>query len=195
MTVPALHSDFDPQQCCLLICDIQERFRTLLPQFDQISLTAKCLLETAQVLHLPIVATEQSPSKLGHTVEELSPLMKDAFIAEKTCFSMLCDDVIQHLHSKNPSYFIITGQETHVCVLQTVYHLRLLFPSATVFVVSDGVDSQRNIDREVALTEFGTLSNVCVCSAQSLLFRLIGDAKHPSFRQISAIAKNLATLK
>ncbi len=55
----------------LLVCDIQERFRDVVCDFNSIIATAKHLLSVGKVLKVPSLVTEQYPAALGHTVKEL----------------------------------------------------------------------------------------------------------------------------
>ncbi|KAL0208231.1 hypothetical protein P9112_010818 [Eukaryota sp. TZLM1-RC] len=190
----SLSPNYSPSQVCLLVCDIQERFRELLPNFETLLKCSRILIDVCKVLGINIVTTEQYPKALGHTVSELAPLIQEHPIFEKTCFSMITKDAESHLKSQNCGNFIIVGQETHVCVLQTVYDIIRIDPEAKVFIVAEAVDSQRKFDRDIALAELGKLDNVFIVSAQSLVFRLLGDAKHPQFKEVSKLAKELMDL-
>ncbi len=55
----------------LLVCDIQERFRDLVCDFNSIVVSARHLLAVSKVLKVPSLVTEQYPKAFGHTVKEL----------------------------------------------------------------------------------------------------------------------------
>jgi nicotinamidase-related amidase len=115
-----------------LLCDIQERFRPLIHRFPTVIQTAKTLTQVARILDIPVVATEQYPKALKHTVEELQPFLasegnKAGFVTTfpKMKFSMLEQPVMYHIESLRPNFSsaVLYGIETHVCVQQTAMEL------------------------------------------------------------------------
>ncbi|KAG0724820.1 Isochorismatase domain-containing protein 2 [Chionoecetes opilio] len=50
-----------PQNTCLFLCDMQEKFRNNIQYFPQIVQVSARLLEAFKLLDLPVVATEQYP--------------------------------------------------------------------------------------------------------------------------------------
>lgn len=50
-----------PQNTALFICDIQERFATAIHSWDHVVKTSQKVLKAAQILQLPVYATEQAP--------------------------------------------------------------------------------------------------------------------------------------
>jgi hypothetical protein len=81
---------------------------------------------------------------------------------------------------------MLVGIEAHVCVLQTT--LDLLERGLEVHLVVDGLSSQRLADRAVGLQR-AAQSGAFLTSQEMVMFQLAGDAKHPSFKLISALAK------
>ncbi len=57
-----------------------------------------------------------------------------------------------------------------------------------VHVLVDGVSSQRPADRAVALQRMAQ-TGAFLTTSESALFMMMADAKHPSFKEISALAK------
>lgn len=107
----------------VLVCDMQERFRPLLYKSDTIVNTCRYLTSVAQVLAIPMVATQQYTKVFGPTIQECLPLVPSPSpsssspvdddkqqgtiptipttmkIFEKKQFSMLTDEVQSHLHA------------------------------------------------------------------------------------------------
>ncbi|CAF4804002.1 unnamed protein product [Rotaria sp. Silwood1] len=83
------------QTSILLICDIQEKFRSVIKYFPQIIETSNKLLQACKILDIPYVITEQYPKGLGRTVSELD--IGDIKPFEKTLFSMCTSDVLSHI--------------------------------------------------------------------------------------------------
>ena len=81
------------------------------------------LARAAQLLQIPVVATEQYPKGLGPTVPGLTPLLGHAPIA-KLAFSCLgCDPFKELLATMGRRQVVVAGIEAHVCVLQTTLDL------------------------------------------------------------------------
>ncbi|RYC56781.1 hypothetical protein CHU98_g9428, partial [Xylaria longipes] len=128
------------QNPVIFVCDLQDKFRNAIWQFDKILLTSQKLLRAAQILDIPIVVTTQNAAKLGPTVPELQPLIKDAAVhADKTLFSMAVPEVSSHalFASATKREVVIVGIESHICVTQTA--LDMLARGHRVYVLADGV--------------------------------------------------------
>lgn len=80
---------------------------------------------------------------------------------------------------------ILVGIEAHVCVQQTT--LDLLDRGIDVWLLSDAVSSQRANDRAAALELLRSLG-ARISTTESAAFELLGDATHPNFKAISALA-------
>lgn len=111
------------------------------------------MLRAAQILQIPVVVTTQNAAKLGPTVPELLPLIKDAAVhADKTLFSMFVPEVSSHAlfsSATTKREVILVGIETHICVTQTA--LDLLARGHKVYVLADGVSSCNEQEVPVAL--------------------------------------------
>lgn len=173
-----------PAESILLVCDIQERFRTVAHKFDSVARTSKLLVEGCKALDVPILATEQYPKALGRTIPELEG---DFPRLEKMEFSMMCKEVRESLDRLGADRnYLICGLEAHVCVLQTV--LDLLAAGNNVHVIVDAVSSSRPLDRAVALTRMAE-AGAFLTTAESALFMLMGSANHSNFKTVSGLVK------
>ena len=185
------------ENTALFLCDLQEKFRPVIHEMGVAISTSKLMLEASIELGLPVAVTEQYPRGLGHTVSELSDLFKpEHTVVEKVTFSMLCGGEneepassakMQDFIIKNDvRKVLLCGVETHVCVLQTT--LDLLAMDIDVTIIVDGVSSQRPTDRSVALDRLAKAGAV-LSTAESTLFQLLGDAKHPDFKAVSKLVQ------
>lgn len=78
-----------PDTACLFVCDIQERFRSVIKGMPAVIDTSRRLVQACQALEIPVFVSEQYPKALGPTVEELKSVLPDtSSIFEKTKFSM-----------------------------------------------------------------------------------------------------------
>jgi nicotinamidase-related amidase len=82
--------------------------------------------------------------------------------------------------------FILTGMETHVCVLQTAFELQQR--GFQPFVVADAVCSRSGRNRRIALQRMRE-AGITVTSTESVLFEWLRDATHPQFRTISKMLR------
>ncbi|PHJ15040.1 isochorismatase domain-containing protein mitochondrial, partial [Cystoisospora suis] len=51
----------------LFVCDLQERFRSLILRFPAVVRTAKLMMSAAPILGIPVMVTEQYKKALGPT--------------------------------------------------------------------------------------------------------------------------------
>lgn len=152
-----------PNNTALFCCDLQERFAAAIYGWDAVIKTAHKMLKAAQILGLPVYATEQAPKALGKTVEPLQsviaslPAPTTTNTIAKTRFSMVLPDqspsTEEWLRDSKTKSVVIFGIESHVCVLQTT--LDLLEKGFDVHVLADGVSSCNDGERGFALEVSG----------------------------------------
>ncbi|KAA1137804.1 hypothetical protein PGTUg99_020888 [Puccinia graminis f. sp. tritici] len=105
----------------ILLCDMQERFRTKIFHFEHVEKMAEKMLKASNKLGLPILSTEQNPKALGGTVQGLTELLPpERKPLPKSQFSMLVPEIRTDIASLEPrKHVAILGIEAHICVLQT----------------------------------------------------------------------------
>ena len=145
----------NPKTTCLLICDVQERFRDLIFNFSSVASAAGFLVGASRVLGMRALATEQYPERLGATVAEVGLVSEGAAAIPalpKKKFSMFTPEVEAKLAEMQAEdgqeqfdSFVIVGLETHVCVQQTCFDL--LAKGYNVHLAVDGISSMRAFDR------------------------------------------------
>ncbi|KAI8626878.1 Isochorismatase hydrolase [Xylariaceae sp. FL1651] len=177
------------QNPAIFVCDMQDKFRSAIWQFDKILLTSQKVLRAAQILKIPIFVTTQNGQKLGGIVPELQPLIQDAVVhADKTLFSMVVPAVSEHFQGgeERKREAVIVGIESHICVTQTA--LDLLARGHKVYVLADGVSSCNEQEVPVALARLRA-EGVVVTSSESWLYECMGDAGIAEFRDIARLVK------
>ncbi|CZR61585.1 related to isochorismatase family hydrolase [Phialocephala subalpina] len=171
----------------LFICDIQEKFRTAIWNYDKVILTTQKMLKAASVLNIPIYATTQNRPRLGETCSELLPLLSTAIEhVDKTRFSMWIPPISKHFSSSLPSEIVIVGIESHICVTQTA--IDLLREGHKVYVLADGVSSCNREEVPVALERLRR-EGVVVTTSESWIYECMGDAGIEEFRGIAKVVK------
>ncbi|KAL8371520.1 hypothetical protein RB595_001353 [Gaeumannomyces hyphopodioides] len=193
----------------VFVCDIQEKFRNAIWEFDKVVLTAQKVLKAAQVLSIPVYATTQNRARLGPTVPELDRLLASAGPltrehSDKTRFSMWTPSVERALtrdllllpggggaSSPAPTASVaIVGIESHICVTQTA--LDLLRAGHRVHVLADGVSSCNREEVPLALARLRAEGAV-VTSSEAWLYEVVADAAAPEFRAIVGLVKESST--
>jgi nicotinamidase-related amidase len=171
----------------LVVVDIQER---LLPSiFEQEKLIQTCLrlLKGAEILGIPIFATEQYRKGLGATSPEIAGAIKGFAPLEKVTFSACgAEGFLDNLKAKSIKNVILCGMESHICVLQTC--LDLLEHNLGVFVVADAISARNAENSRLALQRMHDAGAV-IASTEMVLFELLGRARTEEFKQVQALVK------
>lgn len=171
------------------VCDIQQRFRNIIYCMESVIHVGKMLTQAAQIFQIPLIITEQNSKAFGTTTEEISAVFPNTNFTklEKTKFSMLTLEAKAFLN-RYPlrRKVVLCGIEAHVCVLQTV--IELLDLGYEVFLVMDGISSQRPIDRSTAIRRMEKLG-VNLTTIESAIFELMQDQQAPEFKFVLPILK------
>lgn len=177
------------RRATLVVIDMQEAFRQIIPDFDQITERISLLVQSARLLNLPVIVTEQYPKGLGRTVQEIAehlpegstPIEKLSFSA---CGVWTFDLQLRELHAEQ---VILCGIEAHICVSQTAHDL--LHQGYQVHLLSDAVSTRLPRNREVAVNKMAKAGAV-ISSVEMALFELC-PAGTPEFKQMQALVKQL----
>ena len=178
----------DRSQAVLVVIDVQEKLCRAMDEkiLERLTGNTVILQEAARELGLPMVATEQYVKGLGETLPVLKERLTDQAL-EKMTFSCCGDDAfVDRLKSLGRRQVIITGMETHVCVLQTV--LQLLDAGFTVHVVRDAVMSRRKDNWFVGLEAMRDAGAV-ITSTEAALFQLLRVAGTDEFKKLSKLVR------
>ncbi len=170
-----------------LLIDVQDKLTPLIADHETVTNNIVKLIKGLKLLDVPLIANEQYPKGLGHTIAPIKEVLGDTSIFEKVTFSS-CDDepTLNALRAKDRPQVLIFGIETHVCVLQTA--MDLLDQGFGVFVVADAVGSRDKANKCYALSRM-TQAGAVMVSTEMILFELCRSAKNPVFKEISALVK------
>lgn len=168
----------------LIVIDMQEKLAPHIEGIDQILKSTRKLVKAMKIFGVPVIATEQI--KLGRTVDEIGELL-DGKVVEKTTFSCFRNDEFRRrLEELSPDRVMLTGIETHICVLQTALDLKNA--GYDVYVVADCTGSRRGYDRDVALMRMRD-EGVKLTTSESLIYEIMESAEHPAFKDVLKIVK------
>jgi len=171
----------------LLLVDVQEKLLPAIPRAEQLVASCKRMIDGANLVGVPVFATEQYPKGLGPTAKPLAELIP--LRPEKLRFS--CAEVLDWgpaaEQTDSRHQVVVIGMETHVCVLQT--SLDLVALGYQVFVPADAVASRSEFDWKFALDRL-TNSGVIICTSESVLFEWCEVSGTPEFKQLSQWIKS-----
>ncbi|CCW66653.1 unnamed protein product [Phytomonas sp. Hart1] len=183
-----LASHYTKSKTAFLTIDLQTAFSERISNFANCVFVSNRMAHFHQSLpqHTTFIATEQYPKGLGHSVKELI-IPQDGHLVEKSSFSCIVPDVKKHL--TDVDNVTVVGIEGHVCVLQTISDL--LEMQKRVFVLVDGVGSQKATDLKVALDLMRTWGPNCILTtSESFLLQMIKDASDPEFKKVSKLLRD-----
>jgi nicotinamidase-related amidase len=175
-------------QSTLFLVDIQEKFRPVVSGMEGVIGKSEILARAALRLGVPVLASEQYPKGLGITVPELRRWLPDNQVYhQKLCFSALGSDPLkQALDKAGRKQVVLTGLETHVCVMQT--GMELLAAGYDLFLVTDAVSSRKGSDREAALQRLQRHGAELV-TTEMVIFEWLRAAGTPEFKELQALVK------
>jgi nicotinamidase-related amidase len=180
-------SKLDPGRTALVVVDVQEAFRDVVPGFDELARASAALVQGAAAVGVPAIVTEQYPKGLGSTVPEVARhLPEDLVPIEKVCFSA-CEADGFDLGGRDQA--LVCGVEAHVCVNQTV--LDLVERGVEAHVVRDAVGSRSEDNREIGLDK-ARRAGAVITSVEMALFELVGRAGTEQFKEVQAVVLEYA---
>jgi len=167
----------------LVVVDIQEKLAVVMDQKDKVTNNCLHIIEAAKLLSIPVIVTEQYPKGLGQTINEIKEVLPDYAPLEKVTFDCCKGEgFLDKIASLRKTHIILTGMETHVCVLQTC--LGLLDKGYFVHLVSDAVSSRKKDDFKTSRKMMRDAGAVITCT-ETVLFQLLEKAGTPEFKVIS----------
>jgi nicotinamidase-related amidase len=198
----------DAEESQLVLVDYQQRLMPAIHEGERVLANAVRLARIAQLLQVPVWATEENPEGLGATVEALQPLVAGRVVA-KMAFdgtSVLLPrlkpapraqggnarSMPKHLQKAAPrpepgrETLVLAGCEAHVCLLQTA--LGLLDEELDVWVVTDACSSRDERSRDAAFDRLAAAGAELV-TTEMVAFEWLRDAGHPRFKEVLSIVK------
>jgi nicotinamidase-related amidase len=199
----------DAEESQLVLVDYQQRLMPSIHEGEAVIANAVRLARIAQLLQVPLWATEENPAGLGGTVEALQQLVagrvlpKIAFDATSVLLPRLkpapkpaqggnARSLPKHLQKAVPApqsgreSIVIAGCESHVCLLQTA--LGLLEEELEVWVVTDACGSRTERNRDAAFDRLAGAGAELV-TTEMVAFEWLRDAEHPLFKDVLALIK------
>jgi nicotinamidase-related amidase len=174
-----------PADTAVLVIDVQEKLIGKIRDHDRLVRNIAFLVDGAELLGLPVQATEQYPKGLGPTIAELARRLPSR--PDKVAFSgCAVASVVETFRRQARPKIVVAGIETHVCVLQTT--LDLLALDFRVYVPVDAVGARYEVDHVVAIRRMEQAGAI-LTTAESCVFEWTGGSDHPKFKAMSALVQ------
>lgn len=184
---------FSIEKSVLVLIDLQEKLFQVMQEKENLLRNIQILVQTCQHLQIPIIYTEQVPTKLGSTVFEIQSFLGSPSPIEKSSFSCFARKTFRNsLKDTHRHQVILAGIETHVCVYQTVSDL--INQKYEVQVVADAVSSRCNQNKNIALDRMKSMGGV-LTSTEMILFEWLKTAEHEKFHEILKLIKCIGNSK
>lgn len=172
---------------CLMVVDIQSRLLPAMHSAAEVVANGRILLRAAELLEVPVLASEQYTKGLGATVPEIAALVPEGATLEKIHFSCAADaGLALRLGETGRRQCVVCGIEAHVCVLQTCVHL--LEQGHQVFVVADATSSRTSRNHQLALDRLRA-TGAEIVSTEMIVFEWLHRADADTFRDLSRLIK------
>ncbi|SRR6056297_3266540 len=171
----------------LIVVDVQGKLARLMHDSEAMIRSQAVLIGACRTLDLPVLWAEQLPEKLGPTVEELREPLAGLTPCTKSSFGCLGDpELRRQLEASGRRQVLLCGIETHVCVWQTA--ASLLEQGYEVHLIADATSSRSAFNRDIAIRRMER-AGVHPSNVEMVLFELMGDAAHSSFREVAKLLK------
>ena len=168
----------------LVVVDVQEKLIPKIPNGARVVENIRFLLEVAELLDVQRIVTEQYPKGLGPTVAPLAEKFPEPR-PEKLGFSCCTiESFVPELFRTQKKRVILTGIESHVCILNTA--LDLLAENFWVYLPVDAVGSRGPIDHEMAVRRLEG-AGVIATTTETIAFEWLGGSSHPKFKDVSSL--------
>jgi len=166
----------------LLIVDVQERLAPHVHEHERVIDNCEWLIGVAELVGVPVFATEHHPQGIGRTVPRLrGRLVADAILSKEhfSCASEpSCNSRIEEAERRQ---IVVAGMEAHVCVMQSAIELQE--SGKSVFLVADAVSS-RAPENAACAVERMRRHGIEVVTREMVLFEWAHRGATEQFRQL-----------
>jgi nicotinamidase-related amidase len=174
----------EPEQCALIVVDIQEKLLPPIFQKEQLVRNAQLLIRLAGILKIPTLLTTQYSKGLGNTVADVAALLPEAQPIEKLAFSCFGSDAFCSSLKRLPgnrNTVVLCGIESHICVAQTA--LAALREGYLVHLASDAVSSRTEWNCKVGLDRMRAAGAV-ISSTEMIIYEALRSSGTSAFKDM-----------
>ncbi|MDP8244225.1 MAG: hydrolase [Candidatus Hinthialibacter antarcticus] len=164
----------------LLVVDYQQRIVDVMKNGPQVTSEIERLVQAMQILSVPVLVTEQYPKGLGPTLDSIAQQVDASQISQKMTFSCCGEEAFwKQLEETKRKQIVVTGIETHVCVMQTV--LDLLANGYQVHLPIGATCSRDDANRDNAIARMRDAGAI-ITNIESVIFELLVEAGTDDFK-------------
>jgi nicotinamidase-related amidase len=173
-----------PEQCALVVIDIQEKLLPPIFQKAQLVRNSQLLIRAAGILKIPALVSTQYAKGLGGTIPEIASLLAGTESVDKTLFSCFGSNDFCALLKRLPGQrntLLLCGMESHICVTQTA--LGALREGYLVHVASDAVSSRTEWNWKIGLDRMRGAGAV-ISSTEMMIYELMRSSSSAAFKEL-----------
>ena len=178
-----------PEQCTLIVIDIQEKLLPPIFQKEQLVRNAQLLIRAAGILKIPAMVSTQYAKGLGQTVPEIASLLAGTEPVDKTLFSCFGSDAFCSSLKRLPGQrttLLLCGMESHICVAQTA--LAALREGYLVHVASDAVSSRTEWNWKIGLERMRSAGAI-ISSTEMMIYEMMRASSSAAFKELLPFLK------
>jgi isochorismate hydrolase len=172
--------------CSLIVIDVQDKLLPAIDSSQALLTNISFLLESAKFVDVPIHVTEQYPQGLGPTAAELKHLLPAALPGKVMFSSCAVAELMAALRSSGRRWAVLTGMESHVCVMQTA--LDLLGHDIKVAIAADAISCRGRLNHDLALQRMDR-AGALITTCEAIGFEWIRSSGHPRFKEFSKLVQ------
>ena len=179
----------DAADSFVTVIDVQPSFLGGIWRKEDVVARTRFLLQCANLLDVPVLATEQYPDRMGGTDREVLDLLAEKpfpKMAFSCCGSL---EYMDKAESLSRSQAVLVGIETHICVTQTAFDL--LEAGYEVFLAIDAVSCRTEEAHKVGVKRLRD-AGAFVCHTESAVYEWMQGADHEKFREVLGFVKAAA---
>jgi nicotinamidase-related amidase len=179
----------DASRSVVLVIDVQPSFLKAIHEAGRVLERSEFLVKVANLLDVPVIATEQYPERMQGTDPSLLSVLPDKPIGKMTFSCVGCAGFDSALAATGRDQAVIVGIETHICVTQTAMHL--LQRGMHVIVCEDAVSARRKEMSEIGFRRLRH-AGADVAHSESVAYEWLVSAEHPRFRDALSVVKEFS---
>ena len=170
----------------LIILDLQERLISRIDNKKLIVWNSEKLIDSAKIMGLEVLSTEQNPMKLGHNIQSIQEKVGTASIPKMEFSCNNNKELNRRLEESEIRNIVLCGVETHICIQQSA--IGFLSSGYNVYIAVDAVGSRRTGDHETSIKELRSIG-ARIYSTEAIMFEWCKTSDRKEFKSISNIAK------
>jgi len=178
----------DRTNSVLLVIDMQPAFMGGIVEADRVSRRAEFLAACAQLMEIPVFATEQNRERMGGSAAWVAPCLTEE-PHDKMQFSAFVPLVQAAIEATNRTQVMLVGIESHICVTQTA--LDLIEDGYYVHIAEDAVSARSQRAHEIAMRRLEK-AGCEITHTESVVYEWMQTASAPEFRAVLAKVKQCA---